>query len=190
MCGLRVVAAVDLLARRAIKVPDLQSKAGRLNECVGKSSYTNIVGLTLRWLDIVGAVRLDIMERDKLSVVLGMGLNPGAGKELHLLMEGRAPKFVWTCLDVGDDGHGDAHIVEGLEQDSGGGTVHGVHGFTQLAQQIESFLCEVHPDVARIANLIEQVAQGEETAFFFAKFLVVSHVDESFKVRESNGWAH
>lgn len=164
-CGLRIVAAVDLFTRRAVKVPYLKPKAGGLDKRISKSSHANIVGLTLRWLDVVSAVCLDVAHRDEVSVVICVILDPGTGEELPWLAFSTKSNVEATYLKVSDDGHGDTRIVESLEQYVCGRAVHGINRVAQLAQQVEGLISKINPDVARVTNVVKQVAHRDQTAF-------------------------
>ena len=78
ICWLRVVAAVDLFTRRAVKIPNLQTEASGLHKSVTKCSNADVVDLTLVRLDSAAAICLDITH-DEVSEVIGMRLYPGAG---------------------------------------------------------------------------------------------------------------
>ena len=166
ICRLCIVAAIDLVAWRAIEVPHLKTEAGRLDECLGESSHADVVGLALCWLDVVGTVCLDVAHRDKVSKAICVGLDPGAGKKLRQSAKFNRPEGKSTYLEVRDDGHRDARVVERLEQNVGSSTIHGFHRTGQLALQLERLISEVNPDVARVANVLEQVAQRVETGLF------------------------
>lgn len=76
-----------------------------------------------------------------------MVLDPSAGEKLFWLKGVNGPWTVWTYLEVGDDGHGNALIVEGLEENVGAGTIHSIDGATKLAQQLVGLLSKINPDV-------------------------------------------
>lgn len=80
VCWFDEVAAVDLLTWRAVKIPDLETKPGRLDECFTKGSKAYVVKLTLRGLDVIGAVGFEMSHRDVVTVLVWMGLQPGTGK--------------------------------------------------------------------------------------------------------------
>jgi hypothetical protein len=80
VCRLCIKAAVDLFTGGAVQIPDLETEASGLDEGLGESSNADVVGLTLRGLDVVSAVCLDIAHGDKVPEVVGMCLHPGAGK--------------------------------------------------------------------------------------------------------------
>jgi hypothetical protein len=77
-------------------------------------------------------------------------------------------------FEVRDNGHRDAHVVERLKQNVGGSSIHEAYGVAQLAQQVEGFISEIDPDIARVANVLKQVAHGDEAAFLVAKFVYVA----------------
>jgi hypothetical protein len=83
VCWFNEVAAVDLLARRAVEIPNLETKAGRLDECFTKGGEADVVKLALRGLDVVAAVRLEVAHGNEVAVLVWMGLQPSTGKELH-----------------------------------------------------------------------------------------------------------
>jgi hypothetical protein len=83
ICRLGVEAAVDLFAWRAVKIPYLETEASRLDKGVGECGDADGVGFTLGGLDVVGAVCLDITERNEVPEVVCMSLHPGAGKKLR-----------------------------------------------------------------------------------------------------------
>ena len=72
-----------------------------------------------------------------------------------------------THLDIGDDCHGLAHVVEGAEQDVSGLAIHVAQRVCELAQELKGFVGKVDPDVTRIANVVQEVAQRVETGFLF-----------------------
>lgn len=166
ICRLCVVAATDLCAWTAIKAPHLKTKTGRLDECISESNHTDAVGLGLHWLDVVGTVCLDVASTDEASKLICMGLDPSTCKKLcqsakFSRLEGRV-----TYLEVRDDGHRDVHVVKRLEQNVGSSTIHELYRIGQLAMQIECLLSKINPDVARVANMLEQVSQRVETSLF------------------------
>jgi hypothetical protein len=89
-------------------------------------------------------------------------------------------------FDVGDDGHGLIEVVEGLQQDIGRLAVHCLQRVCELTHQVKGAIGKVDPEVARVANVVEQVAQRVEAGFFIAKFVHVTHAQQRFKVREGN----
>lgn len=171
VCWFCIKASIDLFALGAVQVPDFQAEAGRLDEDLGKCRNGDVVGFTLRRFNVVCAVGLDIAHGDKVSKVVCMRLHPGTGKE----------------LEVGDDGHGDAHVVEGLEQDVVGSAVHCAQRVGQLAQEVKGFFAKVEPNVARVANGFEQVAHGVEAGFFILELGHVGDAQQGLKVGEGNG---
>jgi hypothetical protein len=82
--------------------------------------------------------------------------------------------MVQTYLEVGDNGHRDTRIVEGLEQGVGGSAIHCIHRLAQLAQELECFISKVNPDVAGVANVP----------------VPASYTKKSFKIREGNGYPY
>lgn len=80
ICWLGVVAAVDLLSWRAVKIPDLEAKASGLDQGLSKGGDANVVGFALRGLDVVCAVCLDVAHWDEVHKVVYMRLHPGTGK--------------------------------------------------------------------------------------------------------------
>jgi hypothetical protein len=93
-----------------------------------------------------------------------------------------------SYFDVGDDGHGLVHVVEGLQQDVGCSAVHGLHRVGELAHEIEGAIGKVDPDVARIANVVEQIAHGVEACFFITKLVSVADTQQRLEVGEGDGW--
>jgi len=93
-----------------------------------------------------------------------------------------------SYFDVGDDGHGLVEVVEGLQQDVGGRAVHGLHRVGELAHELEGAVGKVDPDVARVANVVEQVAHRVETGLLIAKLVDVADAQQRFKVREGDCW--
>lgn len=191
ICWFCIEASIDLFAWGAVKIPDLKTEACRLDERLCERCDANVVGFTLRRLNVVCAVGLDIAHGDKVAKVICMRLHPGTGKELresvlHLPRPGEVAGGAY--LDVGDDGHGDVHVVEGLEQDVVGSAIQGAQRVGQLAQEVKGFLGKVDPDVARVANVVQQVAQGVEAGFFIIKLGHVGDAQQGLKVGEGNGW--
>ena len=82
-----------------------------------------------------------------------MVLDPRAGEKLLWLRGVNGQKTVWTYLEVGYDGHGNALIVECLEENVGAGTIHSIDGATKLAQQLVGLLSKVNPDVTMVADV-------------------------------------
>lgn len=169
-----VEAPVDLFARRTVQIPDLEAKASGLDQGVRERDEGDVVGLTVRRLDVVAAVGLHIAKGDEVSEFVGMRLHPSTGKK----------------LDVSDDGHGCdvlVHVVESLEQNVGGSAVHGLHGVGKLAQEVECAFGKLHPDVARVAHVVEQIAHGHEAGFLIAKLVGIAHTQQRLKVGEGDG---
>jgi len=171
--GLGVEAAVDLLAGRAVQVPDLEAEAGGLDEGLGEGGDADVVGLALRGLDVVGAVGLDVAHGHEVAEVVGVRLHPGAGEQ----------------LDVGDDGHGRALVVEGVQEHVGRVAVHVPQRVGQAVQQRKGVLGEVDPDVARVADLVEQVAQRAEARFLGLAAVRVAGAEQRLEVGEGDGCA-
>ena len=94
-----------------------------------------------------------------------------------------------SYFDVGDDGHGHAHIVEGVEEDVGSSAVHELQRFTKLAHEVSHFFEEIHPDVALVASVVEQVAHGAETGFLIAELVHVADAQQRLEVGEGDCWA-
>lgn len=76
---LRVEAAVDLLARRAVEIPHFDAESCRLDQGFSKRRNTDIVSLALRRLDVVGTVSPDVTVVYEMDKVVCMCLHPGAG---------------------------------------------------------------------------------------------------------------
>lgn len=76
-------AAVDLFTGRAVKIPNLETEASRLDKGIGEGGDADVVGFALRGLDVVRAVCLDIAHGNKVPKVIGMRLHPGTGQELR-----------------------------------------------------------------------------------------------------------
>lgn len=91
-------------------------------------------------------------------------------------------------LDVGDDGHGLADVVEGLEQNVGSSTVHGTKGACELAHQFKGLFGKVDPDVAGVANVVKQVAQRVEAGFLDLELAGVADTQQGLKVGEGDCW--
>jgi hypothetical protein len=83
VCRLCVDAAVDLVGGGEIEIPDLQTKAGRLNEGFGEGVDADVVGFTRHGLNVVCAVGLDVAHGHKVPEVIGVRLHPGTGKQLR-----------------------------------------------------------------------------------------------------------
>lgn len=77
-------AAVDFFTGGAVKIPDLEAEACRLDKGVGEGGDADVVGFTLRGLDVVCAVCLDIAHGNKVAKVIGVRLHPGTGQELRV----------------------------------------------------------------------------------------------------------
>lgn len=82
VCWLGEEAAVDLFASGAVKIPDLETKAGRLDKGVSERGDADVVGFALRRLDVVCTVSLDVAHGDEVPKVVCVRLHPGTGKEL------------------------------------------------------------------------------------------------------------
>jgi len=93
-----------------------------------------------------------------------------------------AKEVLAAHLDVSDDCHGLAHVVKGGEKDVGGLTVHATQRVGKLVQQLKGLLGKVNPDVARVANVLEQIAQRVEAGFFFVKLVHVAQAHQGLKV--------
>ena len=91
-------------------------------------------------------------------------------------------------FDVGDDGHGLVEVVEGLQHDVGRLAVHCLQRVGELTHQVKGAISKVDPEVARVANMVEQVAQRVEAGFLVAKLVHVAHTQQGFKVGEGNCW--
>jgi hypothetical protein len=93
-----------------------------------------------------------------------------------------------SYFDVGDDGHGFVHVVEGFEQDLVGEAVHALQRVGELAQQLKGAVGKVDPDVARVADVVEHVAHGVEAGFLVAKLVDVARAQQGLEVGEGDGW--
>ena len=87
VCWLSIEAAVDLFARRTVKIPNLETKARGLDQGLGEGGDADVVGFTLRGLDVVAAVRLDVAHGDEVPEVVCMRLHPGTGEKLRGLAD-------------------------------------------------------------------------------------------------------
>lgn len=74
-----------------------------------------------------------------------------------------------TSLDVGDDCHGLIHVVESAEKNMFGLAVHVAQRVGKLVKKLKGLFGKVNPDVARITNGREHVAQRVEAAFFMVQ---------------------
>jgi hypothetical protein len=77
---LSIEAAVDLFARRTVKIPNLETEARGLDQCFSKGGDADVVGFTLGGLNVVATIRLNVSQGDKVPEVVCMRLHPGAGK--------------------------------------------------------------------------------------------------------------
>jgi hypothetical protein len=91
-----------------------------------------------------------------------------------------------SYFDVGDDGHGLVHIVERLQQDVGSSAVHCLQRVGELAHEVKGAFGKVDPDVARIANVVKQIAHGIQSGFFIAKLVDVAYAEQRLKVGKGN----
>jgi hypothetical protein len=184
-----VEAAVDLVARGEIEIQDLEAVASRLDQCFSEGVNANVVGFTGNRLDAVGAVGLDVVHGHDGRKVVGMRLHPGTGKELRGSGDDAADGGGQIAyFDIGDDGHGFVHVVEGFEQDGGGEAVHALQRVGELAQQLKGGVGKVDPDVARVADVVEHVAHGVEAGFLVAKLVDVARAQQGLEVGEGDGW--
>jgi hypothetical protein len=191
ICWLCVEAAVDLFASRAVQIPDLEAKASRLDQGFGKGGNADVVGFALGGFNVVCTICLDIPHGNKVPEVVCVRLHPGTSKKLGGLGgAGTERGGNASDLDVGDDGHGFIHVIEGPEQDVGRGTVHGLHRVGELAHQFKGVIGKVDPDVARVANVVEQVTHGVEACFFIAKLVGVADTQQCLEVGEGDSWSH
>lgn len=91
-------------------------------------------------------------------------------------------------LEVGDDGHGQAHVVEGLQQRVGGRAVHEAHGAGELAEQVVHLLGPVNVDIVREAGEVEQVVHGAQADLLVLELVDVADAEQGLEVGEGDCW--
>lgn len=182
------VVRIDLVSRRPVEIQHLHCKASGLDEDFCQGTHADVVDLADGRLDLCRAVLLDVLaELEEGLEVVGMGLDPRARQQLVGLVSSNT-RGQWIYLEVCDDCHGHAHVVEARQQLGSGGVVDGGDGGAGAAEQVEALIGKVLVEVLLEADGVEQVAQGPQPRLLLEEAVLVADAQQGLEVGESNCW--
>lgn len=94
--------------------------------------------------------------------------------------------MVSTHLDICDDGHGNTHVVEGVEQQAC--AVAHVQRGTQLAEQIVGLFGKVNVDMFGEAGQVQEVVHGDQAGLLDVELGDVTDMQQGFEIAKGNCW--